>query len=96
MWVAQGKAGPSWVGLAWVCVPELEALLMPDHLRPEYIISKQNLHGPPHRACIPTAPVARRPPIPVAVATSPECLALPRPCLETNKLAFDDRKGVEF
>lgn len=48
VWVAwaSGRSQPllDRIGLGWV--PELEALLMPDHFQGEYVISKQSLNSP--------------------------------------------------
>ena len=68
---------------------------MPDHFQGEYVISKQSLNSPHpslhfHSLSLPW------PPIPAAAAAPTQRLALPRPRSDTNKLAFDDRKGVEF
>lgn len=63
---------------------------MSDHLQGEYVISKQNLDCPLHSHSLSCAGGH-----PVAVATPAQGLALLRPCVDTNKLAFDDKKGVE-
>lgn len=68
---------------------------MPDHVQGEYVISKQNLNSPPPLTLPPhclSHVVASHS---CGCATLTECLALPRPHLDANKLAFDDKKGVE-
>lgn len=75
---------------------------MPDHFQGEYVISKQSLNSPHPEPAFPQ---------PQSCLASHSCgygcsdpapgspkapLALPRPRSDTNKLAFDDRKGVEF